>query len=112
MHGKLGVVPELLIDCLLVPHRDGCSTDDILLVTSKPLKIESGEVEEPNLHALVIIERAEPDPAARHMRTVHANISFTPADPSGSFCPDAALHITQHACASCLIMLRARHPVL
>ena len=75
----------------LVACRGRCGVDELLLLTVQPLQLEaSGQLEEPGLHALVLVERMEPDPIAKHLRIVHAQINLTNASAAPGVLP--AMH--------------------
>ena len=61
--------------------RERCSVDDMLLLTQQPLKLgaASRQEEAPDLHSLALVDRLEPDPAAKHMRVVHAHVNLAAA---------------------------------
>ena len=58
-----------------------CSVDDVMLLTLQTLQpnAKTGQLEEPGLHALAVVDRIEPDPQGRHLRVVHAHINLTAA---------------------------------
>ena len=49
-----------------------------MVLTQQPLQLGM-DTDEPPLHALVIIDRTEPDPTSRQLRMVHAHINLTAA---------------------------------
>lgn len=52
--------------------------DDVLLLSPLALRLgEGGELEEPGLHGLAMVEGIETDAQAKHMRVVHANVNLT-----------------------------------